>query len=141
MALTLLVVGQTLLVMLGPLSRVMDPDAESAGLGGLALLAPDSIAYLGWSDSWTAVMAQPWTRWGYLAVLRVGHLLGDAALFVVTLQTLAFWAAGWGLLRPGRRVAGPVAGLAAASALLLNPSTAQWMRFVLTEAFFYTLVV
>ena len=140
-ALVLLAVGQLALIALGPLSRVGDPGAGTAGIGDLALLAPDSIRYLSTSGSWPEVAAQPWTRWGYLALLRIGHLLGDAATSVVVAQGFAMAGAGVLLLRTGRATAGPVAGLVSASMLLLNPMTAQWARFVLTESIFYALAV
>ncbi len=130
------------LVALGPLSRVGDPGAGTAGPGGIALLAPDSVRYLAGSATWAEIGGAAWTRWGYLAVLRVGHLLlGDAATFAVTVQALVSATVGVRLLRTGRRLAGPVAGRVAAAVLLLNPMTAQWTRFVLTESLFYALAV
>ena len=126
---------------LGPLSRVGDPGAGTAGPGGLALLAPDSVGYLAASATWGDVAAAPWPRWGYLVVLRVGHLLGDAATVAVVIQVLTTVAVGVLLLRAGRELAGPIAGAVAAAVLLVNPMTAQWLRFVLTESLFYALAV
>ncbi len=128
-----------MLVALGPLSRVGDPGAGTAGPRGLALLAPDSVGYLADSTTWSAVAAAPWPRWGYLALLRVGSILGDAATVAVVVQLLATTAVGVLLLRTGRWLAGPVAGMTAATVLLVNPMTAQWTRFVLTESLFYAL--
>ena len=141
LSLLLLILGQVALVALGPLSRVGDPGAGTAGPGGLALLAPDSVGYLAASATWGDVAAAPWPRWGYLVVLRVGHLLGDAATVAVAIQVLATVAVGVLLLRTGRDLAGPIAGAVAAAVLLVNPMTAQWLRFVLTESLFYALAV
>ena len=138
-SLLLLTLGQVLLVALGPLSRVADPGAGTAGPGGIALLAPDSVGYLAAAATWADVLASPWPRWGYLAVLRVGGLLGDAATLVVALQAATGLLVGVLLLRTGRRLAGPAAGIVAAAILLVNPMTAQWLRFVLTEWLFFAL--
>lgn len=140
-SLLLLVVGQVSLIALGPLSRVGDPGAGTAGPGGIALLAPDSVGYLADARTWSAVASAPWPRWGYLALLRVGAVLGDAATVAIVVQLLATTAAGVLLLRIGRRLAGPIAGVTAAAVLLVNPMTAQWVRFVLTESLFYALAV
>ena len=128
-----------MLVALGPLSRVGDPGAGSTGPGGIALLAPDSVGYLAASLTWERVAAAPWPRWGYLAVLRVGSLLGAAPLTAVLVQTTDTVAVGVLLLRTGRRLAWTAAGVVAASVLLVNPMTAQWLRFVLTESLTYAL--
>lgn len=140
-ATALLVLGQLVLIALGPLSRVGDPGAGTSGPYGLALLAPDSVGYLADAVSWETVVGEPWPRWGYLAVLRVGQLLGGAAPVAVLVQVAASIAAGVLLIRLGRDLAGPVAGTVAAAVLLVNPMTAQWVRFVLTEALFYALAV
>lgn len=137
----LLLVGQLGLIALGPLSRVGDPGAGTAGPGGVALLAPDSVGYLADASSWSGVASEAWPRWGYLGVLRLGDLVGEAALVAVVVQVIATVLAGVLLLRHGRDLAGPMAGLVAAAVLLLNPMTAQWVRFVLTEALFYALAV
>jgi len=121
-------------VALGPLSRVGDPGAGTAGPGGLALLAPDSVGYLAASKTWGDVAAAPWPRWGYLVILRLGHLLGDAPAVAVAIQVLTTVAVGVLLLREVRELAGPIAGAVAAAVLLVNPMTAQWLRFVLTES-------
>ena len=93
-SLLLLILGQGALVALGPLSRVGDPGAGTAGPGGLALLAPDSVGYLAASATWGDVAAAPWPRWGYLVILRLGHLLGDAPAVAVTIQVLTTVAVG-----------------------------------------------
>jgi hypothetical protein len=97
------------------------------------------VGYLAAAVTWADVLASPWPRWGYLAVLRVGGLLGDAATLAVVLQAAAGLLVGVLLLRTGRRLAGPAAGIVAAAFLLVNPMTAQWLRFVLTEWLFFAL--
>jgi 4-amino-4-deoxy-L-arabinose transferase-like glycosyltransferase len=134
----LLVLGQGILVLLGPLTRAADP---LGGAADLALLAADSDLYLSRSADLTDIAAMPWTRWTYLLLLHVGHLLGDAAQFVVIVQVIAAIVAGALLHHLGTSLAGPSAGWVSAAVLLVNPMTAQWVRFVLTETLAYTLIV
>jgi 4-amino-4-deoxy-L-arabinose transferase-like glycosyltransferase len=134
----LVLIGQGLLLLLGPMTRAADP---LGGTSGLALLAADSDLYLSRSVALSDVAAMPWTRWTYLLLLHVGHLLGDAAQFAVIVQLVATVIAGTLLHHLGTRLAGPVAGVAAAAVLVVNPMTAQWVRFVLTESLAYALIV
>jgi len=137
-AIILLIAGQSLLLLLAPLTRAADP---LGGSSGIALLAADSNLYLSRSVSLSDIISMPWTRWAYLGVLHAGHVLGDAATFAVLVNVFAVTAAGALLHHLGRRTAGEVAGWIAASVLLLNPMTSQWVRFVLTESLMYTLVI
>jgi 4-amino-4-deoxy-L-arabinose transferase-like glycosyltransferase len=134
----LLGVGQAFLLLLTPLSRAAAPLGGSAGI---ALLAADSDLYLSRSVTSADVRAMPWTRWAYLGLLHLGHLLGDAAALAVLANAIAFIVAGALLHDIGRRTASEVSGVVGASVLLLNPMTSQWVRFVLTESLMYSLVV
>jgi len=134
----LFLVGQVILLALTPLSRAAAPLGGSAGV---ALLAADSDLYLSRSASVSAIATMPWTRWAYLGLLYIGHLLGDAATFAVFANAIAAILAGAMLHHLGRNAGGDVAGWISASVLLLNPMTSQWVRFVLTESLMYCLVI
>ena len=137
-ATTLFLLGQVILLALTPLSRAAAPLGGSAGI---ALIAADSDLYLSRSTSLSAIATMPWTRWAYLGLLHVGHLLGDAATFAVFANAIATILAGALLHHLGRNTGGDVTGWISASVLLLNPMTSQWVRFVLTESLMYSLVI
>ncbi len=134
----LFIVGQTVLVLLAPLSRATTADAIH---NGLIFLSPDSYGYLRNGATWAGVGSETWNRWGFLTVIRVGQYLGSGAIFLVLTQALLLIGAGAALYDLGKRHSGAFAGFVAASVLLVNPMVSQWARFVHTEAIFYSFVV
>lgn len=137
-SLALFLAGQLVLVLLAPLSRATTADSI---FQGIVLLSSDSPGYLRNGSSWGGVGSETWNRWAFLSVIRIGEALGSGALFLVAVHALLFLFAGAALVDLGRRYSGRVAGVIAASVLLVNPMVAQWVRFVHTEAMFYALVV
>lgn len=108
---------------------------------GIAYLAPDSLTYLADSSTLSDVMSVPWNRWLYIALLYVGERLGDASTFIVLLQ-LSLAVIGAAVLHSmTQSIGGGLSGSMAAIAFTMNPLTAQWFRFVLTETIFYVLVI
>ena len=134
----LFVIGQAVLVLLAPLSRATTAVPIN---NGVILLSPDSYGYLENGATWAGVGSETWNRWGFLAVIRLGEYLGSGPVFLVTIQALLLVVAGAAIFDLGRRYSGTLAGLVAASAVLLNPMVAQWVRFVQTEILFYALVI
>lgn len=137
-ATVLFLVGQATLVLLAPLSRATTADSIYAGA---VLLSPDSYGYLANGATWSGVFSETWNRWAFLAVIRIGEHLGSGPILLVAVQALLLTVAGAALFDLGRRHSGALAGLVAASAVLLNPMVSQWVRFVHTEAMFYALVI
>jgi hypothetical protein len=134
----LVALGQLLLVLLGPLTRASGTYVTRSGP---ALLAPDSQSYLADAELGVPLIEHGWPIWGYLSLLRIGHLFGDAPSFAVLVQSTVTAAAAAALFEFMRRRHGWLAGLGASAALAVNPMTAQWIRFVLTEAVFQPLMV
>jgi len=78
---------------------------------------------------------------GYLAVLKIGSLLGSATWFACIIQIIAVIAGSAALLSLGRMFKGNSAGWAASCIYLLCPLVNQWTRYVLTESLFYSGVI
>lgn len=134
--------GQLILVALGPLSRAAQSQGGSAGPWGIALLSSDSFYYLSASDSASLLPNVPINRVALPIILQFGSVLGSAEVFGVLVNALAFIVAGAALYDLGRRLGkSRLSGGLCAAAVLVNPLTAQWVRFVLTEALMYALVV
>lgn len=108
---------------------------------GLAFLAPDSLVYLEASESIVDVMQVPWNRWLYVALLHAGDRFGDASFTIVVLQLLLASLAAASLHHMVKSIGGDRAGVLAAAAFAMNPLTAQWFRFLLTETLFYALIL
>jgi len=130
--------GQGLLNALGSVTRA---SSEGVQVDGIGLLSADSVVYLelAASDAWP--LDTPWNRSLYIALLRVGGLLGDATTFIVVVQILALVVAAALAFRTAQSIGGPVAGAIAAIVVAVNPLTAQWARFVLTETLFIGLML
>ena len=136
----LLALGQLILLVLGPLTRAARAGEGTAGPFGIALLSSDSRYYLRGSE--TLLPDVPLNRIVYPAILRLGTELGAAELFAVLVNLLALATAGALLYDLGRRYGGDrLSGGLAAAAMLVNPLTAQWMRFLLTETLMYSAVI
>lgn len=139
---SLSLLGQILLIALGPLSRIERTQAGSAGPAGVALLSSDSLYYLSASTADTILPDLPFNRLAYPLILKVGSLLGSAETFGVVVNFLAWVVAGAALYDLGRRYGrGRAAGLFACAAVLVNPLAAQWVRFVLTETLIYSVAI
>ena len=124
--------GQMVLLVLGPRTRAAGTFVTA---DGISLLAPDSRTYLSIAESPASILAQPWTRWGYPLALYLGELAGLGPSFVVAVQAVVLVIAAVLLHTMTAEVAGERSGLIAAAILLVNPLTAQWVRFALTETF------
>lgn len=134
--------GQLILVALGPLSRAARAQGGSTGPWGIALLSSDSFYYLTASDSASLLPNVPINRVVLPIILQFGSVMGSAEVFGVLVNALAFIVAGAALYDLGRRLGkSRLSGGLCAAAVLVNPLTAQWVRFVLTEALMYALVV
>lgn len=132
------VLGQLLLLAIAPLSRAASDGVERSGI---ALLSPDSLTYLELAADPAWLVDTPWNRLLLVAILRLGSLLGDAATFLVVLQACALAIASALVHRMTVRLGGPIAGLLATVVIAVNPLTAQWVRFVLSETLFFALVL
>ena len=134
----LLLVGQAFLLLVEPLTRANGTFAE---VRGIAILVPDSQGYLRSAETFTGVFSWPWMRIGYPFLLYVLGLGTDAAQTVVVVHALALVGAGTLLHRHVTGVAGSGPASFAVAVLLANPMTAQWVRIVMTESLFFSLVV
>lgn len=137
-AVALFLIGQSSLVFLAPMSRATTADAVH---GGVVLLSADSYGYIANGATWSGVGSETWNRWAFLTLIRIGEYLGSGPLFLVIVQALLLTASGAAVFDLARRHSGPLAGYLAASVILVNPLVSQWVRFVLTEATFYSLIV
>lgn len=131
-AIVLFATGQLALLLLGERTRAAGTFVTS---DGITLLAPDSRTYLSIAETPASIFAQPWTRWIYPLVLHAGDLIGFGPSLVVGVQAIAIITAAVLLHTMTAEVAGERSGLIAATILLVNPLSAQWVRFALTETF------
>lgn len=131
-------IGQGLLLALAPLTRAASDGVDA---DGVALLAPDSRTYLGLAGDEDWLARTPWNRVLLIGLLRLGASLGDAATFLVIVQTLLLVVASALAHHMAARVGGRAAGILGASVVAVNPLTAQWVRFVLSETLFFALVL
>jgi 4-amino-4-deoxy-L-arabinose transferase-like glycosyltransferase len=130
--------GQLLLFALGPLTRASSSGIEAVGL---AYLSADSIGYLRLASSPMWFVETPWNRVLYIALLRLGTNIGEPTTIIVIVQVLATVLATGLSYRIATRIAGRGAGMVASAVIAINPLTAQWVRFVLTESIFFSLVI
>lgn len=130
--------GQGVLLALAPFTRAASDGVDAEGV---ALLAPDSRTYLGLAGDEDWLARTPWNRVLLIGLLRLGASLGDAATFLVIMQTLLLVVASALVHHMAARVGGRVAGILGASVVAMNPLTAQWVRFVLSETLFFALVL
>jgi hypothetical protein len=135
---TLFSVGQSLLLALEDRTRASGTFVTRAGP---ALLAPDSNLYLSLAASSESLLGSPWPRMLYPLLLSVGNALGNATLFVVVLQSVAAVLAGLALHTVTAQATNEFGGVAASAVLLVNPLTAQWVRFILTDLLFLCLII
>ena len=135
---TAVILGQLLLLAIEPLSRAASDGIERSGI---ALLSPDSLTYLELAaeSSWSETT--PWNRFLLIALLRFGATFGDAASFLVVVQACALILASALAHRTAARLGGMPAGLIATVVVAVNPLTAQWVRFVLSETLFFSLML
>ncbi|MCP9783293.1 hypothetical protein KBY83_08155 [Cyanobium sp. WKJ7-Wakatipu] len=105
------------------------------------VLVPDSGFYLDGAKRFPLLLPQQRTYLGMILYLRLCSFLGPAAWLAVVGNAAAVWLASLALWQIAARWAGPRAGWIAAGIWLLNPLTAQWTRYVLTEPLFYSAVI
>lgn len=142
LVLALVAFGQSFLIAIGPLTRAGRAFGGSIGPGGIALLSSDSLYYLELSRSSAILQEAPVTRLALPIILRLGSALGSAELFAVAINLVALTLAGVALHDLGRRLGGTeTTGFLAAASLVVNPLTAQWARFILTETLSYAMVI
>lgn len=129
----LLAVGQLLLAAVAPLTRANGTFASAAGP---AILVPDSEFYLH-VLALSELLTLPWTRSGYPLLIALGAMQFEPELVAVTVNALALLSGGYVLFRVTEARAGLPAAVIAATVLVTNPMTAQWLRIVTTEAVFF----
>ena len=112
---------------------------ESLPLG--PKLSPDSSRYISAGETFPNIDSVQFGYVGYCFLMWIDNLLGAQNWFIISLQATAAIGAGRVVWRIANRFGGNVAGLLAASLLLLNPLIATWTRFVLTETLFYVSTV
>ncbi len=116
-----------------PLTRANGTFTSAAGP---AILVPDSELYLD-VLALSELLTLPWTRLGYPMMIAIGAIRSEAELVAVTINALALLSGGYVLFRVTEARAGLPAAVIAATVLVTNPMTAQWLRIVTTEAVFF----
>lgn len=138
----LVLAGQLTLVLLGPYTRAAGPAGGTAGPGGIALLSSDSLYYLELSRAADLLAEAPLTRIALPLILRMGDAIGSPEVVLVLVNAAALVLGGRALYDLGVRYGGSMrSGVLAATTFVMNPLTAQWMRFVLTETLGYAAVI
>jgi hypothetical protein len=104
----------------------------------------DTARYLAWAEALRA--GRPLGGWagaygGYVSVIALMHGIGLGLPGVVGLQLAVAAVAGVVLAWLGAALGGPLAGLAAAAVLLVNPDVARWHAYVLTDSLYTSVVV
>lgn len=106
------------------------------GLPFSAVLAPDSGRYLnGAIESGTL----PYS--GYIGLVQGVAMVGPMPTSIVCVQSALALIAGRMLLALGVNLGSRAAGVVAAAFYLTYPDLAQWTRYVLTEAAFYSVTI
>ncbi|NDC15866.1 MAG: hypothetical protein EBZ76_12060 [Synechococcaceae bacterium WB9_2_170] len=105
------------------------------------VLSPDSGFYLDGAARFPQLIPKQRPYLGMILYLRVCGLLGPAPWVASIGNASAVWLASLALWQIAARWAGTRAGWIAAAIWLLNPLTAQWTRYVLTEPLFYSAVI
>lgn len=131
-------VGQVLLVLIAPLTRASADGITQAGIG---LVSPDGETYLRMAESPYSPESVPWNRALLILILRAGTILGAPEHALVLTQITLLVLATALTHRTAERIAGRSAGIVAAAVVAVNPLTAQWARFVLSETLMLSLVL
>jgi len=105
------------------------------------VLAPDSGFYLDGAERFPRLLNKQWLYFGMITYLRVCSWWAQFPWVALIGNALAVWAAALALWHIAARYAGPRAGWIAAAIWLLNPLTAQWTRYVLTEPLFFAATI
>jgi hypothetical protein len=111
------------------------------GLPSAPVLSPDSGFYLDGAARFPQLIPKQRPYLGIILYLRVCSLLGPAPWVALIGNASALWLASLALWQIAARWAGDKAGWVAAAILLLNPLTAQWTRYLLTEPLFFSAVI
>jgi hypothetical protein len=102
------------------------------------VLSPDSGFYLDGAQRLPHLLPKQRPYFGMITYLRVCGWWVQAPWVALMGNALAVWVAALALWQIAARYAGPRAGWIAAAIWLLNPLTAQWTRYVLTEPLFFS---
>ncbi len=130
--------GQAFLIAIEPVTRTR---GAFGSMRGIAVLVGDSQMYLSQASSLEDVLSLGWTRLAYPMLLLISGSIGEPSTVVVILQALlSLWAAGL-LFDLVERREGWLGATVAAGFFLTNPMTAQWVRIVMTESVFYSIIV
>jgi len=105
------------------------------------VLAGDSGFYLDGAQRFPHLLPKQRPYVGMIAYLRVCGWWAQAPWVALIANSLTVWAAALALWQIAAHWAGPRAGWTAAAIWLLNPLTAQWTRYVLTEPLFFAAVI
>jgi len=124
----LLILGQVLITVL-------------MGLPSEPLLSTDSNFYLDGAERFPFLLPKQRTYLGMIFYIRICSWLGSAPWAALFFNSVAVWVAAEALWQITCRSAGERAGWIAAGLWLLNPLTAQWTRYVLTEPLFFSAVI
>ena len=111
------------------------------GLPSAPMLSPDSGFYLDGARRFPQLLARQRPYLGMILYLKFCGVIGLAPWLAVAGNAAAVWLASLALWQIATHWAGPRAGWVAAGIWLLNPLTAQWSRYVLTEPLFYSAVI
>lgn len=97
--------------------------------------------FLNRAASLDTVLSQGWTRMGYPALLLLSGQFGSSTTTIVYLQFAAFVASGALLYQLVHDHVGSIGAFGATAFFAANPMTAQWVRVVMTESVFFSLIV
>jgi len=111
------------------------------GLPSEPVLSPDSGFYLDGAERLPFLLPKQRPYLGMILYLRICSWLGSAPWAALFFNSVAVWVAAEALWQITCRSAGERAGWIAAGLWLLNPLTAQWTRYVLTEPLFFSAVI
>ena len=105
------------------------------------VLSPDSGFYLDGAKRFPHLLPRQRPYVGMIVYLRLCGWWAQAPWMALIANALAVWAAALALWQIAAHWAGPRAGWIAAAIWLLNPLTAQWTRYVLTEPLYFSAVI
>lgn len=111
------------------------------GLPAEPVLAPDSGFYLDGAERFPFLIAKQRPYLGMIIYLKLCGLFGSASWASLLFNSAVILIAAEALWQISSRWCGSSAGWIASSLWLLNPLTAQWTRYVLTEPLFFSAVL
>lgn len=111
------------------------------GLPPGPVMSNDSGFYVDGADRFPVLLPRQIPYVGFIVYLKVCSLFGPVSSVALIGNAIAVWMAADALWQIATRWSEPRAGWIAASIWLLNPLTAQWTRYVLTEPLFFSSVI